>query len=222
MFDPLLILMDEPLGALDKQLREQMQYEIKTIHKTVGITVIYVTHDQGEALTLSDRIAVFHDGQIKQLATPTDLYERPDNAFVASFIGENNALVGEVRQIERGTCVVDIGGGIVRATAVNVGGPGSRTTLSLRPERVLVGSEAASLPNSVLGTVQEITYLGDHTRVRMRVLGSDSFIVKIPNAARHASLQTGDTTPLGWQIEDRRALDVACNTSRDVRGFAAG
>ncbi len=96
VFDAELVLMDEPLGALDKQLREQMQYEIKRIHETLGITVVYVTHDQSEALTMSDRIAVFNDGVIQQLATPEDLYERPDNAFVAQFIGENNKLDGLV------------------------------------------------------------------------------------------------------------------------------
>jgi putative spermidine/putrescine transport system ATP-binding protein len=92
VFDPSLVLMDEPLGALDKQLREHMQFEIKHLHESLGITVVYVTHDQGEALTMSDRVAVFNDGRIQQLAPPDELYERPDNAFVAQFIGENNKL----------------------------------------------------------------------------------------------------------------------------------
>ena len=92
VFEPKLVLMDEPLGALDKQLREHMQLEIKHIHRDLGVTVVYVTHDQSEALTMSDRIAVFNDGAIQQLATPDDLYERPQNSFVAQFIGENNRL----------------------------------------------------------------------------------------------------------------------------------
>ena len=99
VFDPKLVLMDEPLGALDKQLREHMQFEIKHLHESLGITVVYVTHDQGEALTMSDRIAVFNDGRIQQLAPPSDLYERPDNSFVAQFIGENNKLHGTVEEI---------------------------------------------------------------------------------------------------------------------------
>jgi putative spermidine/putrescine transport system ATP-binding protein len=94
--EPKLVLMDEPLGALDKQLREQMQLEIKHIHDDIGITIVYVTHDQSEALTLSDRIAVFNEGVVQQLASPSDLYERPENAFVAQFIGENNRLMGKV------------------------------------------------------------------------------------------------------------------------------
>ena len=122
VFDPKLVLMDEPLGALDKQLREQMQLEIKHIHKNVGVTVVYVTHDQSEALTMSDRIAVFNDGAIQQLATPEDLYERPENAFVAQFIGENNRFRGKVTAMNGTTCQVTIEGGAgVKALAVNVG-----------------------------------------------------------------------------------------------------
>ncbi len=100
VFDPKLVLMDEPLGALDKQLREHMQFEIKALHERLGITVVYVTHDQGEALTMSDRIAVFNDGRIQQLAAPAELYERPDNSFVAGFIGENNALSGTIEKLD--------------------------------------------------------------------------------------------------------------------------
>ena len=96
VFEPELVLMDEPLGALDKNLREEMQYEIKHIHESLGVSMVYVTHDQSEALTMSNRIAVFEDGVIQQLAPPDDLYERPDNAFVAGFIGENNRLFGKV------------------------------------------------------------------------------------------------------------------------------
>ena len=148
VFDPQLVLMDEPLGALDKQLREEMQYEIKHIHENLGVTMVYVTHDQSEALTMSDRIAVFNDGVIQQLAPPDDLYERPDNAFVAQFIGENNTLSGTVKEINGDNCVVDVdGGGIVQALKVNVDGVGSRSTLSLRPERVEVNPEGGSLPN---------------------------------------------------------------------------
>ena len=122
VFDPDLVLMDEPLGALDKQLREQMQYEIKHIHETLGVTVVYVTHDQSEALTMSNRIAVFDDGVIQQLATPSDLYERPENAFVAQFIGENNRLMGSVRGIEGNHCQVELDNGEqIQALKVNVG-----------------------------------------------------------------------------------------------------
>ena len=104
VFAPALVLMDEPLGALDKNLREEMQYEIKRIHENLGVTVIYVTHDQSEALTMSSRIAVFNDGVIQQLATPSVLYEKPENAFVAQFIGENNRLRGTVVSVDGHYC----------------------------------------------------------------------------------------------------------------------
>ena len=111
VFKPKLVLMDEPLGALDKNLREEMQYEIKHIHENLEVTVVYVTHDQSEALTMSNRIAVFNDGIIQQLAPPEDLYERPENAFVSKFIGENNTLVGTVREVNGTACTVEIGDG---------------------------------------------------------------------------------------------------------------
>ena len=104
VFEPSLVLMDEPLGALDKKLREQMQIEIKLLHERLGLTVVYVTHDQSEALTMSDRIAVFHDGQVMQQGTPDVLYSQPCDAFVAGFIGENNMLSGTVEAIANGMC----------------------------------------------------------------------------------------------------------------------
>ncbi|MBE9554440.1 MAG: ABC transporter ATP-binding protein, partial [Proteobacteria bacterium] len=104
VFDPDLVLMDEPLGALDKNLREEMQYEIKHIHESLGVSVVYVTHDQSEALTMSNRIAVFDDGIVQQLSTPDALYERPENAFVAQFIGENNRLMGTVKEVNGENC----------------------------------------------------------------------------------------------------------------------
>ena len=165
VFDPDLVLMDEPLGALDKNLREQMQYEIKHIHENLGVTVVYVTHDQSEALTMSNRIAVFNDGVIQQLAPPEDLYEKPENAFVANFIGENNRLTGTVRSVDGDQCKVTINGDDqIIANPIAVEGEGSRTTLSLRPERVSVNPEPGSLPNIFGARVEELIYLGDHIR----------------------------------------------------------
>ena len=139
VFEPELVLMDEPLGALDKQLREQMQYEIKHIHENIGVSIVYVTHDQTEALTMSDRVAVFNDGVIQQLSAPDVLYEEPQNSFVAQFIGENNKLTGEVTEVNGKECRVRLPDGTeLVADAVNIGGVGGKTTISLRPERIEV------------------------------------------------------------------------------------
>lgn len=209
VFDPDLVLMDEPLGALDKNLREQMQYEIKHIHENLGLTVVYVTHDQSEALTMSNRIAVFDDGIIQQCAPPAVLYEEPENAFCANFIGENNRFLGKVSEDNGDTVKVDIdnNAGSIIAKKVNVEGVGVRSTLSLRPERVTVNPEPGSLPNIFSGVAEELIYLGDHIRTRFTVLGHDDFIVKIPNSADHAHLQEGGTANIGWTAEDCRALD---------------
>lgn len=207
VFEPDLVLMDEPLGALDKQLREHMQYEIKHLHERLGVTVVYVTHDQSEALTMSDRIAVFDDGVIQQLASPSDLYERPKNAFVAQFIGENNRIMATVTSKEGDETVVKYENGLTgRALAVNCGDVGSKTVLSIRPERVSLGETegAAAIDAEVL----ELIYLGDHIRCRMNVMGNEDFIVKVPNSAGHKHLTVGETTKVSWQTKDCRALDA--------------
>ncbi|WP_431024153.1 ABC transporter ATP-binding protein [Halomonas sp. H5] len=211
VFEPELVLMDEPLGALDKNLREEMQYEIKRIHASLGVTMIYVTHDQTEALTMSDRIAVFNDGVVQQLASPETLYEAPENAFVAYFIGENNRLHGEVVENSGERCRVRLDNGdTVLARAVAAGETGSRTTLSLRPERVtiLVGDAATGCDNRFQGEVMEVIYLGDHLRTRLRVCGNDEFIIKTPNAMGHPALAPGQTIEVGWSWGDCRALDA--------------
>jgi len=207
VFNPQLVLMDEPLGALDKQLREHMQYEIKHLHENLGITVVYVTHDQSEALTMSDRVAVFEDGRIQQLSSPDDLYERPENSFVAQFIGENNKLVGTVAAVKGKTATVKLDtGATTEALAVNCGAVGDRTTLSIRPERVKLGG--AKTKNTTDALVKELIYLGDHIRCRMEVHGNEDFVVKVPNAAGHKHLTKGEKTTVSWIKEDCRALDA--------------
>ena len=209
VFEPTLVLMDEPLGALDKNLREEMQYEIKHIHENLGVTMIYVTHDQSEALTMSNRIAVFDDGVIQQLATPESLYENPENAFVAGFIGENNRLMGRVTKMNGQSCSVEVdAGGSVQALAINVDGVGTRTTLSLRPERVTINPAEGSCPNVFDAKVEELIYLGDHMRTRVSVCGHDDFIVKVPNSSGNVNLTPGEMVKVGWMAEDCRALDA--------------
>ena len=213
IFDPVLVLMDEPLGALDKQLREQLQIEIKHIQKHLGLTVVYVTHDQTEALTMSDRIAVLKNGSIQQLATPADLYDRPQNAFVAQFIGESNRLGGVLRAIDsEGRCTVEIAEGhTLEAMAVNIGPLGSRITLSIRPERVILHPAEGQCKNILVARVEELIYHGDHTRARLRVPGSSDFLIKVPNTPGEVSITPGDTIEIGWRSGDCRALDAPAN-----------
>ena len=208
VFEPELVLMDEPLGALDKQLREHMQCEIKHIHENLGVTVVYVTHDQSEALTMSNRIAVFDDGVIQQLDGPVALYEKPENSFVAQFIGENNTLSGIVDSLSKGVAAVTLDSGDkVKALAVNTGGKGSRTSLSIRPERCIVSQKKSAGLSALKGRIEELIYLGDHIRCRMTVAGNNEFIVKVPNTADQLGLEIGAESYVSWQTDDCRALD---------------
>ena len=202
VFRPKLVLMDEPLGALDKQLREHMQLEIKHIHEQLGVTVVYVTHDQGEALTMSNRVAVFHHGRIQQLAPPSEIYEKPANAFVASFIGENNKLDGTIAVRDGAQCRLRLSDGSeVRAmtgTDLPVGAP---AVLALRPEKVLIGPAAAG-ENRFDAVIEELVYYGDHTRLRLRLGGSDSFTARLTFRDGLPALQRGERIPVGWAAEN--------------------
>eukprot|EP00903_Cladosiphon_okamuranus_P015792 g14578.t1 len=210
VFEPELVLMDEPLGALDKQLREHMQFEITSIAHNLGITTVYVTHDQTEALTMSDRVAVFDDGRIQQLAPPDELYESPQNSFVAQFIGENNTLEGTVQEIRGDHCTVKLDdGSIIDAKPVNVSAVGDRTLVSIRPERVEMDKTRLSPDAHTLkAEVLEFIYMGDIFRTRLRVAGSDNFVIKTRNAPDQRRLTKGETIEIGWLADDCRALDA--------------
>ena len=206
VFDPSVVLMDEPLGALDKNLRESMQYEIKHIHESIGVTVVYVTHDQGEALTMSNRIAVFNDGKVQQLSSPDKLYEEPVNSFVAEFIGENNTFEGEILEISKDNCKVKLSNGEILANPISVKSKGEKTKVSIRPERALINPQN-KMDNNHKGKIEEVIYHGDHTRVRLSLLGNSNFILKVPNSSQNLDIKLGNVINIGWNSHDARALD---------------
>ncbi|SEI48023.1 MULTISPECIES: ABC transporter ATP-binding protein [unclassified Pseudomonas] len=206
VFEPKLVLMDEPLGALDKQLREHMQLEIKHLHKQLGLTVVYVTHDQSEALTMSDRVAVFNDGVIQQIDSPAAIYENPTKTFVAQFIGENNTLNGTVLAQDASHSSVRLkDGSVVQAITVTAAKPGESVTLCIRPERVLV-SPAGSTP--LTARIREYIYLGDHVRMITEIAGQPDFMIKLPATRMDPGWTVGSSISLAWAPEHIRALDV--------------
>ncbi len=200
VFEPPIVLLDEPLGALDKALREEMQLEIRHLHQRLGVTMMYVTHDQAEALTLSDRIAVFEGGRIRQVADPRGLYERPADAFVAGFVGENNLLPGMLAARDGEECAIRLDcGPVVPAQAVDCGGPGERCVVAVRPERIAVaGVTAADLGEGALpATLLEAIFLGDHVRLRLAVGDGGEVLAKRP-AGAGALPEPGGPAAIAW------------------------
>ena len=185
VFEPQLVLMDEPLGALDKQLREHMQIELKDLHRQLGVTFVYVTHDQGEALTMSDRVAVFNDGEIQQIDDVESLYETPANRFVAGFVGDSTQLEGTVGQSGGGHCELVLPTG-ERLKGLDVNGVkvGRSAVASVRPERIEAHFDAPrELDNTLPAKVSGVIYFGDHQRLRCEVAGQALATVKLPLAA---------------------------------------
>ena len=203
VFQPALVLMDEPLGALDKKLREHMQIELKQIHQALDVTIVYVTHDQSEALTMSDRVAVFEAGAIVQLGTPDGLYNEPATAFVASFIGENNLLDGVAEQIEGGRCLVALSADL-KASALAIGDitAGTPVKLAIRPERISIGGDGAGVTR-VRAAVEGRIYLGDHQRLLVRLGTGQELMVKVD---AQGALASGETVDVCWKTVDCRAF----------------
>ena len=183
VFEPQLVLMDEPLGALDKQLREHMQIELKELHRQLGVTFVYVTHDQGEALTMSDRVAVFNDGAIQQVDSVESIYERPANHFVAGFIGDSTALSGTVRAADDERCgIVLPDGRVITGLNVNAAAVGAQVHACIRPERIGLHLRAPIDHGNVLQVqVARVIYFGDHLRLLCTVgEGQAEATVKLP------------------------------------------
>jgi putative spermidine/putrescine transport system ATP-binding protein len=208
VFEPTMVLMDEPLGALDTRLRGQMQMEIKQLHERLGNTMVSVTHDQTEALTMSDRIVVFNDGEIQQIATPTEIYERPVNSFVARFVGETNHVHGTVSDVRGDQCSVRLESGEVILAAARGKAAGDRTSVSLRPERLrILNDRSPTFANVFAATFDKAIYVGDHNRLSCRMLGRNDWIVKVSDSAICEGIKREQTFRIGWNAEDCLALD---------------
>ena len=205
VYGPPVLLMDEPLGALDKKLREQVQLELKDLQRRLGTTVIYVTHDQDEALTMSDRVAVLANGRIEQLGTPQDLYERPVNRFVADFVGETNFVGGVLESRDGDSCRVAVPGvgaliGTASGASIEVGQP---VELTIRPQRVDIGPAA----QSIRGRVTKNSYSGETVRSTLMLNEEIEFVVRVP--APEATWSVGDSIDLHWDPAHARVYPVA-------------
>jgi putative spermidine/putrescine transport system ATP-binding protein len=212
VFQPRLLLLDEPLGALEQPLRERMRHAIRDLRQRLGLTMLWATRDQAEALALSDRVAVLADGRVRQVGTPQELYEHPASAFVARCIGETNLLPGSVEAIEDDIARVRLAAGpIVEVLAVDVR-EGERCVVSVRPERVAVAAVSAEEmgEGALAAELRQVVYGGDHVRLRLRIgqRGADpaEMVVKRPAGAPLAGLVPGEAVALAWAAQHARAF----------------
>ncbi len=198
--EPAVLLLDEPLGSLDLKLRLQMQTELKALQHRVGTTFIYVTHDQGEALTMSDRIAVMNAGRVEQIASSEEIYARPRTRFVAAFIGEANFLEGRV--VGRGPdgVLVQVDGLRVRAFGDGAPPVGAAVTISVRPEHVKLGAAARDAANCWDGRIQDVTFMGPVVRARVSLAGGVALVAEVHNDAA-GGLSPGAAIVAGWSPE---------------------
>ena len=203
VYRPALLLMDEPLGALDRKLREQLQLEIKRVHRERGISVLYVTHDQEEALTMSDRIAVFDHGRIQQIGTPEELYDRPSTRFVASFIGDTNLVSGRAISMADGVCEIETSAGRVRASARRPIANGAAVVVAVRPERVALEATGEGLG----GVVTDVIFVGTARKYAVRLSdGTECFALRQVGTASMA--RVGTAMRLSWDAAHATAFEA--------------
>jgi spermidine/putrescine ABC transporter ATP-binding subunit len=209
VFQPRVLLMDEPLAALDRHLRESMQIELRRLHERLRITVLFVTHDQAEAMTLSDRIAVVHGGRIEQVGTSAELYEAPATAFIAGFIGESNVLDGVVVSADGREARVESAGGVRWTVACGGAAVGDRLRVVIRPETLLVlagAGGAAPGPNALPAEIEDVIYLGDTLKIVARLAGQERVVIKRPNRRGVRPPDVGSRVTVAWAPEDGRVL----------------
>jgi spermidine/putrescine transport system ATP-binding protein len=199
---PTVLLLDEPLGALDLKLRNQMQLELKRIQREVGTTFIYVTHDQGEALTMSNRIAVMNNGIIEQIGESDNIYEKPQTVFVANFIGETNLLEGRVSAVDNIKAVITSKELPISVSAHAGLNQGHKTFISVRPEKIRIGEQLSGLENTYSGVVEEAIYHGELTIYTIAVENRHRLTVKVQNVDIKGSYALGTQLQVGWKTEN--------------------
>ncbi len=209
---PAVLLLDEPIGALDRKLRAEMQVEIRALQRQVGITTIFVTHDQEEALTIADRIAVMEHGEIVQIGAPREIYERPRSRFVSDFIGVSNVLEGTVVARTAGALVIELASG-ARVSALPVDGPraGDRVELAIRPEKIEIAEVAGRAANCLPGTVENVVYLGAVTYYHVQTPDGRLVVMEQNRAARHDATPSpvGRAVHVCWDVEHTLVLAPA-------------
>lgn len=199
VFRPPVLLLDEPLGALDKKLRESMQIELKRLHERTDVTMIYVTHDQDEALLLSDRIAVMNDGRLEQIGRPEEIYERPRSRFVADFIGESNFLDATLVERKCGQAILRTTGGVECVTDDCHSAPvGTSVSVMIRPERVVIGRDAEECKNKYSGLISERFFAGGTVKYRVNLSTTDSVVAMVKRTKRHLPDIVGQEVTVGW------------------------
>lgn len=202
---PAVLLLDEPMAALDSKLRKEMRSELKRLQKSLGITFVLVTHDQEEALTLSDRLAVMNQGRVEQVCEPREVYERPASRFVAEFIGTANFLPVKVLEVSNGRTRVEGEEGQFWVVSRAGFGVGDSAELSLRPERMWLGKESDPLHNSLQGVVSETIFMGPVTRYLVRLANGHLLLTEKQNLEEEA-FQTGDSVCVHWDADSGALL----------------
>ena len=208
---PKVLLLDEPLSALDLKLRKAMQYELKELQRQVGITFIFVTHDQEEAITMSDRIAVMSDGLVQQVGDPVEIYERPHNRFVADFIGETNFIEGQVAEVGVDQAMVALGEGVqIPARSLDALSPGQSVTVAVRPEKISLDHTAPTNGVSIPAIVDEAVYIGTDTRFTVRIANRHKVVARIQNVGgapgETRPFRRGDTVYVSWALDSALIL----------------
>jgi spermidine/putrescine transport system ATP-binding protein len=203
-----VLLLDEPLGALDARLRVDLQVELKRIQETLGVTFVYVTHDQDEALTMSDRVAVMRDGRMEQLGAPQELYEEPATAFVANFLGSSNLIPATLAGRENGHSKLVVGSFTLRAGRPATDVDSGEAMAMIRPERVRLEAHRASGENRVPGMVEEVVYLGFHQELRVRLATGALVKANVPNDGAAITYEQGDPVAVHLPADCVRVLDA--------------